>query len=94
MVPPQIEHDQTAILARAIKPDQASWSEAASRSILDIKLTQEDNRRLEVLADKARQGTLTTEETAELDSYRHVGRILELMKAKAKISLKKAAVAS
>jgi hypothetical protein len=94
MAPPHIEHDQTAILSRAINPDQGTWSEAASRSILDIKLTEEDTGRLGILAEKARQGTLTPDEAAELDDYRHVGRILELMKAKAKISLRKAAIAS
>lgn len=85
---------QTAILGRAINPEDASWSEAASRSILDIKLTPEDNNRRDFLADKAREGSLNEEEKRELDDYRGVGRILELMKAKAKISLKKAAIAS
>jgi len=93
-MPSQIEQTQTAILGRAINPAEATWSEAASRSILDNKLTSEDNERRDTLAEKARQGTLTSEEASELDNYRHVGRILELMKAKAKISLKKAAIAS
>ncbi|MHC1763401.1 MAG: hypothetical protein AB9869_03705 [Verrucomicrobiia bacterium] len=90
----QIDQTQTGILGRAINPDEATWSEAASRSILDIKLNGEDTRRRDVLADKAREGTLTPDEAAELDNYRHVGRILELMKAKAKISLRKSAIAS
>ena len=89
-----LDQTQTGILSRAINPHEPTWSEAASRSILDIKLTVDDNRRRDELAEKARQGTLSTEELQELDSYREVGRILELMKAKAKISLKKAAIAS
>ena len=93
-VPSQMEQTQTAILGRAIKPEDASWSEAAARSILDIKLSPEDNQRRDFLAERAREGKLTAEEHKELDEYRHVGRILELMKAKAKVSLKTAAVAS
>jgi hypothetical protein len=90
----RIDQTQTAILGRAINPDAATWSEAAARSILDIKLADDDSRRRDDLAEKARQGTLSTEEARELDDYRHVGRILELMKANAKISLKKTAAAS
>ena len=93
-MPVPLDQTQTGILSRAINPHDPTWSEAASRSILDIKLTNDDNRRRDELAEKARAGTLTAEETRELDSYREVGRILELMKAKAKISLKTKAAAS
>ena len=93
-MPVNLGQTETAILARAIDPGQGNWSPAASRSILDISLTADDARRRDELADKARNGTLSTEEASELESYRHVGRILELMKAKARVSLRKSEVAS
>jgi uncharacterized protein YnzC (UPF0291/DUF896 family) len=91
---PTLDTTETAILSRAIDPAQASWSPAAACSILDIKLTQEDAKRHDELAEKARQGTLSEEEAAELRNYGQVGRILELMKAKAKVSLSKTTIAS
>jgi hypothetical protein len=93
-MPANLDQTETAILARAIDPGQGNWSEAAARSILDISLTVNDARRRDKLADKARNGTLSAEEASELESYRHVGRILELMKAKAKVSLRKSEAAS
>ena len=89
-----LDTTETAILGRAINPDSASWSEDASRSILDISLGEADAGRRDALAEKARKGTLTEKEEAELENFRHVGRILELMKAKARVSLKKSKLAS
>jgi hypothetical protein len=86
---PSLARTDTAILARAIDPSQGNLTEAAARSILDIHLTDSDCKRRDELADKARQGTLSPEDLSELDNYRHVGRILEMMKAKARVSLKK-----
>jgi uncharacterized protein YnzC (UPF0291/DUF896 family) len=40
------------------------------------------------LAGKAQDGTLTGAEAAELESYRRVGRLLDLMRSKARRSLK------
>ena len=90
----ELEQTETAILSRAIKPAKASLTPEAARSILDIRLANADAARRDELADKAREGTLTTEELNHLERYRHVGRILELMKAKARISLQKAKLAS
>src|SRR5262245_27713951 len=90
----ELEQSPTAILARAINPMEPTWSTAASRTILDIKLPEADVARRDELAEKASEGTLTPEETAELENYKHAGRILELMKAKARVSLKKAELAS
>jgi hypothetical protein len=40
-----------------------------------------------VLSDKANEGVLTSEEAEELDRYLNVGRALEFLKAKARLSL-------
>lgn len=89
-----LDRTDTAILARAIDPTEGSLTEAAARSILDFGLTPTDCNRRDQLAEKARQGTLSPEELSELNNYRHVGRILEMMKAKARVSLKKGNLAS
>jgi len=88
------ENTETAILARSINPHTATWTPDAARSILEISLSKKDAQRRDVLAEKARGGTLSAGEESELENFRHVGRILEMMKAKARISLQKANLAS
>jgi uncharacterized protein YnzC (UPF0291/DUF896 family) len=41
------------------------------------------------LAAKAREGSLGADEQLEIESYRQACRLLDLMKAKARLSLKK-----
>jgi hypothetical protein len=41
-----------------------------------------------VLAERARKGSLTAEEVAELDSYLHVGSLLSILQSKARRLLK------
>ena len=52
-----------------------------------VRLDDTDRARAELLADRARNGVLSHEEETELESYRHVARLLELMKSKARRSL-------
>jgi hypothetical protein len=40
------------------------------------------------LAEKARQGTLTDEERAQIESYERVGHMIGLLQSKARRSLK------
>ena len=89
-----LESIETAILERSINPARATWTPDAARSILEIGLDEQDALRRDILADKAREGNITAVEETELEHFRHVGRILEMMKAKARISLKKANLAS
>lgn len=79
-----LEQRDTAILARAIDTDQGNL-----RKQLGISLSPSDDKRRSELVDNAREGTLTSVEMVKLEQYRRAGRILEMMKAKARVSLKK-----
>ena len=87
MVSP-VANSEAAILSRAIRPEDGNLSPDAAKSLLDISLSENDQRRALELSSKAREGTLTPPEEAELDNYCNVGRLLELMKSKARLSLK------
>ena len=89
----QDEKTENAILNRAIRPQAGGWPLAAAQSLLEIRLAEEDLRRADELAQKAVEGSLSDEEAKELDRYRHAGRLLEMLKAKARISLKQAGAA-
>ena len=48
-----------------------------------------DRERITVLYEKAREGSLSDTEDAELENYGDVGRLLEMLRAKARVSLAK-----
>ncbi len=78
------------ILARTIKPAEGNLPIEAARSILSFRLAPADWERVNDLAAKARAGTLTAEERAELGEYERITYLLELMQSKARLSLKQA----
>jgi hypothetical protein len=84
---------EAEILARAIQPGDAGLSEDAARSLLGMKLSDTDRDRVNQLAAKAREGTLTAEERLELDDHERVAALLELLQSKARLSLKQAGLA-
>jgi hypothetical protein len=83
---------EAAILGRLIRPERDDLSPDAARSILKLDFEDDDRVRMHELAVKAQHGTLTATEEAELVSYRGVGRLLELMRSKARLSLKRAGI--
>jgi hypothetical protein len=85
-----IPNGEAAILGRLIRPEQDDLSPDAARSILRLDFGAQDRVRMHELAVKAQHGTLTEADEAELASYRGVGRLLELLRSKARRSLKRA----
>ena len=68
-------------LRDSLSPDVAKY-------LLSIDFDANDTERMNVLAERAREGNLTTEQAAELDSYLHVGSLLSIMQSKARRHLK------
>ena len=82
-------NSEVAILSRIIDPDEPTFSREAARSILAFDFQPKDRERMEELAAKARAGTLSPEEQIEIENFERAGHVLSLMKAKAKVSLKR-----
>ena len=78
---------EATILSRVIQPEHGTWSKEAAESILRLDFPPADVERMNVLAAKARQGSLSELESAELENYRDAGRLLELLQSKARRSL-------
>src|SRR5450432_3336634 len=78
---------EAAILAR-IMQRRDSMSPEVAKYLLSIDFDADDTARMNVLAERAREGQLTVEEAAELDSYLHVGSLLSIMQSKARRHLK------
>jgi hypothetical protein len=79
---------EAAILDRLIHPDQADLPSAAAHALLRLRFDQQDLDRIHALMVKNQADALTPDERSELESYLRIGSFLDLLKAKARVSLK------
>jgi hypothetical protein len=79
--------DEVTILSRAIRPDAGDWPVDIANGIMSISLSEADRVRMNELAGHAAAGSLSPDEESEIEKYRQVTRLLELLKAKARVSL-------
>lgn len=77
-----------AIWTRLLKPDHGDMTPEAARFFLKLSFDQHDLNRMQELAARNQQGKLTPDEQDELKNYRQVGLQLDLLRAKAKLTLK------
>jgi hypothetical protein len=77
---------ESAILARMIQIGE-ELSRGAAEYLLSIHFSEQDVARINELSGLARQGKLTGEEQAELDSYIHVSNLLAVMQSKGRRAL-------
>jgi hypothetical protein len=75
------------ILAEIIGPDHADLSPQAARSLLQLKFGKVSKNRIQQLLKKNNRGTITADERATLEKYLRVGRFLDLLQTKARLSL-------
>ena len=78
---------EVEIWNRAIQPESGCLAAEAAREFLHLRLADPDQERVRELSAKANAGDLSENESEELDHYLNVGRALELLKAKARLSL-------
>ena len=79
---------EAEIWDRTIRPSVGDLSPAAARELLRLRIADSDAERIRELSQKANSGQLTAAEERELDNYLNVGRTLEFLKAKARLSLR------
>ena len=73
---------EAAIFARVIESGSIKVTPEIARYLLSMQLPENDRNRVDVLSGKARDGCLTPEEEAELDSYLHVGNLLGIIQSR------------
>jgi hypothetical protein len=79
---------EIAILARIFDKDDTPMSPEMARGILAMNFPEEDRKRMDELAEKARAGTLTSEERSEAENYARAGHILSILRSKARMALR------
>ena len=77
-------NDEVAILGRAVEPTNWRLTPEAAQAILSLSLAADDKHRMDELAVKARAGELTADEEIEIENYRQVGCLIELLKSKSR----------
>src|SRR5262245_12888364 len=75
------------LLLGIIKSQKGAVSPEVARYLLSIEFGAADRKRMMELADQSEEGELTEEERAEFDSYLHIGNLLGMMQAKARVVL-------
>jgi hypothetical protein len=79
------------ILAEVVAPHQPNLSAHVARSILDLKFSKAATKQIRELLRKNNRGIITAEERVTLEKYLRVGQFLDLLQAKAKLSLEQPA---
>jgi hypothetical protein len=79
---------EAAILTRVIESDTMPLTPEIARYLLSMRLPESDCTRVNELSAKARSGSLSDAEAAELDSYLHIGSLLAVVQARARRHLK------
>jgi hypothetical protein len=84
-----VTNNEAAILARVIRAEQDDLPPAAANALLQFGFPAQDRERMHELTLKNQDDALTDPERHELESYRRVGRLLDLLAARARGSLAK-----
>jgi hypothetical protein len=80
---------EAAIFARLFEGENGNISGQLARKILHIAFAENDQARMEELAQRNQQGLLTAQEREELANYVKVGDLLAILHSKARQALKK-----
>ena len=84
------ENTEVAILGRVLDTQNGDLPVAVAQSWLRLRLPDADTARLCELSAKAKLSELSPDEQMLLENYLHVGRLIDLMKFKARLSMRTA----
>ena len=78
---------EAAILARLIQ-SRTEMDSHIARYLLSLDFEPEEVDRMNLLAERAREGGLSADEELELDSYLHVGNLLTIMQSRSRVYMR------
>jgi hypothetical protein len=80
----------TAMLEQIAELDAKSISAETARHLLELSFTRSHQEQVDALSQKAREGSLTPMERAELDEFIRVADLLAILQSRARQALKRA----
>ena len=87
MTNPEVTISEADILDKVVAPNEPGLSPEAARSLLDLHFNEDAAHRMRELMDRNNKGNITDAERSEMDKYLRVGTFLDLIQAKARVSL-------
>ena len=75
------------IISEVVAPDQPTLQQEFARAVLAVRFNDTATDRIRDLLQKNNASTITPSEKANLEKYVRVGQFLDLMQAKARLSL-------
>ncbi len=87
------ENTTTQILARTFQSDEGDMPVDAAKAVLRLCFRESDLRRMHELAQENQKRTLSASEEQELADYRSAAYLVDILRARARLSLKKAGLA-
>ncbi len=76
--------DRKILMERLVKRVEGAFNEEALRSLLEIRADAKLQRRIDKLADKCNEGTLTRDERDEYEQAVMLGTFVATLKARAR----------
>ena len=87
--PPCLGHSRPGGARNSWKEYKSDLSRELARYILTLGFDEEDQNRMSELAHKNQEGSLSSDEKAELENFVKAGHLLALLHSKARKTLKK-----
>ena len=82
---------EAEILAEMVAPEEADYPRELAEALVQLRFSPKVVERLHELAARNRQGSLTEPERLLMEKYQRMGNLLNLLQAKARLSLKNSA---
>jgi len=82
------------ILEHVVSPEKEGFAADAARAILGLKFDKAATQRIRQLLQKNNRGTISADERITLEKFLRVGKFIDLLHAKARLSLKEAGIPS
>jgi len=77
------------ILAKVVVPDRGDLAPEVAHSLLKLQFDKDATRNIRRLLQKNNRGTISSDDRVTLEKYLRVGQMLDLLQAKARLSLQK-----
>ena len=81
---PMSRHINTPVLERLLEPVSESLNVEAAKKLVGLKADARSQARVDELARKANEGSLTADEKAEYETYIAAGNLIAVLQAKAR----------
>jgi len=80
--------ETASVLDRLLDPVSRCLTTESARALVELRTDPVAQERVAELAEKCNEGQLTPEERGEYETYVHVGNILAILQAKARLLLR------